>query len=92
LSHAIPAHLQVNEVDEDGQILDLDATGCKVLPAHLEELLDSDILHSAITLVIGEELVQGRVVWATPNYSALGCTFDRELGLYEVERLNGRVS
>lgn len=77
LSCATPAQLQIGEaVEQAGQVIDVSSGGCKVLPSRLAPLVEQEFPPgTAITVTVAGFSVTGVLVWATPNFSALGCAF-----------------
>lgn len=78
LSCATPVHLSIGEAEEQaGQVIDVSSGGCKVLPSRLDALVEREYPPgTAITVTVGGFSLAGYLVWATPNFSALGCAFD----------------
>lgn len=75
-SCSTPARIVAGEVEEEGQVIDMSQGGCKMLPYRLHLLKESRLeVGTTVALHLGGLLVEAKVVWATPNYSALGCQF-----------------
>lgn len=78
LSCGWPAVAVVAGLETEGQVIDVSQGGCKLLPSRLEPLVENGIQAGAAVLVTVEGVsFPGRLVWATPNFSALGCAFDQ---------------
>lgn len=81
------AWLQIDDVAGAAQVIDLSRSGCKVLPKALEPLVANDIRPGAtVTVQLDGVVLRGRMVWATPNYSALGCAFDEVISEQMVDQ------
>lgn len=88
LSCAKPATLLIEGLQLAGQLLDVSLGGCKALPSKLEHLVEMNLQPGAkICLDVEGYRLDGRVVWATPNYSALGCSFDQMISHTLLSRL-----
>ncbi|MDA8232490.1 MAG: PilZ domain-containing protein [Magnetospirillum sp.] len=81
----IPAVLQVGGVAQTSQIIDVSQGGCKVLPLKVEPLLGEELVPGTpLTLVTGTMRFLARLIWTTPNCSALGCRFEEPLANDEI--------
>ncbi|CAA7625744.1 PilZ domain-containing protein [Magnetospirillum sp. UT-4] len=76
LSCSRPARLLFPELEEEGQVVDVSAGGCKFMPFQLETLAAWRMPPGLpVRVLIGGQDVAATVAWATPNYSAIGCHF-----------------
>jgi hypothetical protein len=70
----------IDTICGEGQIIDISQGGCKILPFHLEPLIENQIDKGAeILLSLGALSASAMLIWATPNRSALGCSFAEPL-------------
>lgn len=80
LSCGRPARLVFPDMEEVGQVVDVSAGGSKFMPFHLEVLAAWGMPPGiSVKVEIGATLIPASIVWATPNYSAIGCRFDNPL-------------
>ncbi len=85
---SLSARLVIGEVTEDGQIIDLSQSGCKLLPATLQQMRGRDWRPGTpLSIEIAQQKFAAVLVWATPNLSALGCRFEPDIPADTVARL-----
>jgi hypothetical protein len=80
LACAHPAELEIGGAVEPCQVLDVSYGGCKVMPLDLGHVVTLDLRpQTPLTVAVDDLRIPARLAWATPNSSALGCSFDKEL-------------
>ena len=94
LSWAHPASLDIAGMPrQPAQVADLSQGGCKLLPTDLKVLAAADLRPGVtVTIVIDSLSFDGTVRWATPNFSALGCSFEHALSDEDLARLGLKLS
>lgn len=91
LSCGRPAWSQIDDLAGAAQVIDLSQGGCKLLPQSLEPFVANNVQPGAVIIVeLAGVVLRGRLKWATPNYSALGCAFDELISEAMVEQLCGQ--
>lgn len=80
LSCGHPARIIFPDMEEVGQVVDVSAGGSKFMPFHLDVLAAWGMPPGLpVKVEIGGTLITATIMWATPNYSAVGCRFDAPL-------------
>lgn len=88
LSWAHPARLDFAGLSQAAQVADLSQGGCKLLPTDLKTLVEADLRPGVVVRIDIDNLsFDGTVRWATPNFSALGCSFASALSDADLTRL-----
>lgn len=93
LSWAHPALIEVNGLIQVAQVADLSLGGCKLLPSDLVALLSADLWPgSSMRIQVDHISFDAVMRWATPNFSALGCTFHSVLTEDDIRHLGVRIT
>ncbi len=94
LSWAHPARLDIAGLPQQpAQVADLSQGGCKLLPSDLKALAAADLRPGTVVRVAIDNLsFDGTVRWATPNFSALGCSFESALSDDDLARLGLKLT
>lgn len=88
LSWAHPARVELLGLSQAAQVADLSQGGCKLLPSDLKALAVIDLRPGiTIRVEVDDLILEGTVRWATPNFSALGCSFETILSPEDLARL-----
>lgn len=91
LSCARQAQSVVAGIAGTGQIIDIARGGCKLLPHELAPLITEEVtLGAPMVVEVDGFTLTGKLVWATPNCSALGCAFDDLIAEDVVMLLSGK--
>ena len=92
LTWAHPARMEIGGARQSAQVADLSQGGCKLLPSDLVSLLDAGLRPGApLHIQIDHFAFDAVMRWATPNFSALGCSFDHVLTEDELRHLGVKV-
>ena len=93
LSWAHPARMEHVGQGQAAQVSDLSLGGCKLMPSNPTFLAKADLCPGhTISIEIDSVSLDGTVRWATPNFSALGCSFLRTLTDRDIARLGVKLT